>query len=226
MLVDPFANYVLTYIQPAALLCWLCDTCAPFRTFLTRLWKARPCTYEKPWVLVVYSDEILPGNQLKHVNLRKLQTVYWSILEFGMAALSLEAFWFTLTVVRSSVVNRISGGMSAVFRVLMAAFHDTNIADFLEGGVQVRLDHGFEIITLKLGVMISDLAALKMVIDNKGTSGTLFCTECRNVISIRRFEDIKQTAEKDGFKLLPCTWCDDEDFVLHTDEYLGVDSIA
>ena len=219
LLMEPFAKYTLTYIQPAALLRWLCDTCAPFRTYLTQVWKRKPCTYEKPWRLVVYSDEILPGNQLKHVNLRKLQTVYWSILEFGMSALSLEAFWFTLTVIRSSVVGRISGGMSAVFRILMAAFHDSSIADFHEGGIQLRLDHGFEVIMMKISVMISDLAALKLVIENKGTSGTLLCTECRNVVACRTPEQIVQTAEdKRRLKLIPCTWCDDKDFVLHTDE--------
>ncbi len=216
LLASPTRNHNLTYIQPAALLSWLSVECPMFRRFLTRVWTKCPCSYARPWKLVIYSDEVLPGNQLKHVNLRKLQTIYWSILEFGSHALSLEAFWFTLTVIRSSVVSRISGGMSAIFRILMAAFHDSSVADFLEGGVQVQLDHGPEIIVCRISTMISDLCALKQVIENKGTSGTIFCAECRNVLLERHAANIVQPHPRFNLKLYPATELDVNNFVMHT----------
>lgn len=44
-----------------------------------------------PWSLVLYADEIMPGNQLSYKGARKVWGVYWTILEFGSDALSDEA---------------------------------------------------------------------------------------------------------------------------------------
>ena len=213
-LLDPLADSKLTYLQPASLLRWLSEESLPFREFLTAVWMAYPCSQSKPWRIVVYADEVLPGNQLKHVNLRKLQAIYWSILEFGVAALSLEQFWFTLTVCRSKIVERCPGGMSAIFRILIAAFFDSNIADFFEGGVVVRLSHGYQTLVMKMGAMISDLAAFKQVIQHKGHNGSLFCLECRNVIDTT--SRIRQPRDAE-FKLCPATETNVNNFIVHTD---------
>lgn len=50
----------------------------------------QPPTLMDPWHLVLYADEILPGNQLAYKHSRKFWGIYWSILEFGAAALSDE----------------------------------------------------------------------------------------------------------------------------------------
>ena len=49
----------------------------------------RPALLE-PWRLVLYADEILPGNQLVYTSGRKLWGFYWSVLEWGSAALADE----------------------------------------------------------------------------------------------------------------------------------------
>ena len=61
-----------------------------FATFLERKYDEQPCSPEDPWNLVFYADEITPGSALKADNLRKIQAVYWSFLEFGGAALAKE----------------------------------------------------------------------------------------------------------------------------------------
>ena len=43
-----------------------------------------------PWSLILYADEILPGNQLAYKNKRKMWGIYWTILNLGSAALSDE----------------------------------------------------------------------------------------------------------------------------------------
>lgn len=44
----------------------------------------------QPWRLILYADEILPGNQLAYKSARKMWCVYWSVLDWGAAALANE----------------------------------------------------------------------------------------------------------------------------------------
>ena len=46
-----------------------------------------PPGFLQPWGLVWYSDEVGPGNQLKHSNRRKVQCIYWSMLPLGQHAM-------------------------------------------------------------------------------------------------------------------------------------------
>ena len=69
--------------------------------------RAHPKT---PWNLVFYADEITPGSALSADNLRKIQAVYLSFLEFGAAALAKEISWFVYTSKRSSEVRKLKGG--------------------------------------------------------------------------------------------------------------------
>ena len=45
---------------------------------------------EAPWSVVLYFDEVFPGNALAYKNQRKLWAVYWTFREFGSAALCKE----------------------------------------------------------------------------------------------------------------------------------------
>ena len=59
-----------------------------FAKLLQRQLNEVPCSPDRPWRLVLRSDEVVPGNQLSHDNKRKLWVVYWSFLELGPAALA------------------------------------------------------------------------------------------------------------------------------------------
>ena len=43
--------------------------------------------------VIIYADEVTPGNQIAHKQARKTWAWYWSIHEFGPAALADEATW-------------------------------------------------------------------------------------------------------------------------------------
>ena len=45
---------------------------------------------DRPLNIVLYGDEITPGNALAHTHKRKSWGIYWTLLEFGPAALSCE----------------------------------------------------------------------------------------------------------------------------------------
>jgi len=132
----------------------------------------------------VYSDEVTPGNQLKPNNLKKTQAVYWSIFEFGAAALADEEAWFEIAVMRSSVVKTIQGGMSAVFATVLEQFFNPNGHHMLETGITLHLFSGErKIIFIKFLYKLADEAALHAVWGCKGSSGLKPCLKCENVFN-------------------------------------------
>lgn len=76
--------------NPFAALCEACRSSAAFSAMVSRCAAASPSSLARPWKLVLYMDEILPGNQLAYTNERKMWGFYWTLLDFGSAALSDE----------------------------------------------------------------------------------------------------------------------------------------
>lgn len=76
--------------NPLAMLYKVCSVSASLAGLVRRVAAATPPTPELPWRMVLYTDEILPGNQLGYKSARKMWAVYWSILDWGSAALSDE----------------------------------------------------------------------------------------------------------------------------------------
>ena len=79
-------------LHPAATLTASIENCQPFAEFSLHRLQVCPSSFERPWRLVIYSDAVSPGNQLKHVNNRKLTTDYFSFAELGSHALAMEHF--------------------------------------------------------------------------------------------------------------------------------------
>lgn len=73
-----------------------------------------PCSADRPWGIIYYNDEVVPGNVLSADPSRKVQCVYLSFREFGPIALSREEAWFAVLACRSSVVSEVNAGMSQV----------------------------------------------------------------------------------------------------------------
>ena len=71
-----------------------------------------------PWRLLLYFDEVVPGNPLRPDNKRKIVVIYCSWLELDHL-LYAEKAWLTLGVIRSSIVKSVRGGISSVVRALL-----------------------------------------------------------------------------------------------------------
>ena len=69
--------------HPAAMLYTLGTHSTPFATVLRDAARRSPPTLLHPWRVVVYMDEVSPGNTLAYRHARKSWAVYWSILELG-----------------------------------------------------------------------------------------------------------------------------------------------
>ena len=71
--------------HPFAMLHKVCSVSNCMSNLVARVAEANPPSVASPWKLILYTDEVLPGNQLAYRNARKMWAIYWSILEFGSA---------------------------------------------------------------------------------------------------------------------------------------------
>ena len=76
--------------NPFAMFWYSCAKSKCFSDLVSRTLASNLPTVDAPWRLVLYADEILPGNQLAYKNARKMWGMYWSILTWGSAVLSDE----------------------------------------------------------------------------------------------------------------------------------------
>lgn len=177
---DDGGQITVPVLHPGAMLQYVVLHCKAFSDLLQQTLRDRPATHNRPYGLVWYSDEITPGNQLKHQNFRKMQAIYYSFQEPGPKCLSCEQMWFTLCSIRSSVVKSI-GGMSVLWRQLAPLFFEQ--PDF-RSGLVLNFAAGGEpqLFYANLRIMISDEAAIKASLCNKGASGLVFCVACQNAV--------------------------------------------
>lgn len=193
------------YLDPIATLVTCLEQCAPFRVYMSSCLQKVAPRYDQPWGIALYSDEISPGNQLRHQNKRKIQTIYWTFVQYGSAGLSNEHLWFTLCSVRSVEVSKV-GGLTVLWRHLIDSFfHPHN----LRFGLPLPMIAPDMILFADVSLMVSDEVALKSSIENKGAAGTLPCMFCRNVCS-------RGLDEHDvGGVLIPITCTDPARFSQH-----------
>ena len=164
------------FVQPAVLL----QHCIGMEQYHRVLRSCGISSHEHKLGIALYADESSPGNQLKSVNSRKLQIVYWSFVQHGKD-LACEFLWFPLCTLRSNLCNRI-GGLTELWKhVIQHMFMDH---DMRHGLVLQTSTTPFPIFA-DLAILIADEAALKQTAESTGASGTVFCMRCSNVVAHR-----------------------------------------
>ena len=134
---------------------------------------------QSPWSMILYFDELTPGQVLRPDNKRKTMSVYTSFVELGPHLLSRTQFWSTIAVARTSMIRKVVGGWSRMLRdLLRAAFAGQ---ETFESGVLVYAG-GPQLFFARLSNVIADEAALKLALDCKGASGLRPCPGCKNVM--------------------------------------------
>ena len=119
---------------------------------------------------------------MSYNNLRKTWCLYYSFLNFGWAALSGEAAWFIGTVVRSSTVQMLKGGLSAIAGEFLRLMFRTEHC-VMTGGFTLQLKNGRVVrIWARLTCNVSDEAALKTFWKCKGAGGLKLCLLCLNCV--------------------------------------------
>lgn len=135
--------------------------------------------------LLLYADEVTPGNPLAHKTARKVWCLYASIKEFN-TQLQNENAWVTLCCVRSSIVSELDGHLSQLVKAILCSIFQSQVCSMDVGLLLTEPAGCFQPkphkrLSLKMGFMIMDGQAFKFTMSSKGDSGSRFCMLCRNV---------------------------------------------
>ena len=171
----------IPYIDPFAML-----TVASSKTYMSALLERslveHPPSPDRPWSILFYSDEVTPGNVLKAQNHKKVQVIYWSFNEFGADALGKDGYWFTATVVRSSRVQDMEGGMSQLTSLILLTMFGS-VHNLKTSGIRLVVNGREFRMFATLGQVPSDEDALHQMWRCKGASGTKMCVMCKSVVN-------------------------------------------
>ena len=147
------------------------------------LWKRKleetlerlPCSFERPWRLVVYWDDVGIGSAVKADNKRNVAAIYASFLEFG-TWLRDERSWMPLGVMRTTVHKK-DVGTSALIKYLVRAIFRRGSSLSADG-----VDVGGTRIFARVHRILMDEGAGKDTFCAKGSSGLRPCWQCKNVV--------------------------------------------
>ena len=194
-------------VDPSRICTWPQKTCEGFSELIRNTLQDHPNSFEHPWGLVLYSDEVLPGNALSFANLRKLWSVYWTIFEFGQCVLADEHAWFCVAAERSENVKEFDGGIAQLFTVLLKYMFAGPGHQLQNSGVLLDLYGGGSVRTfLELRMFLQDGGAHKQVFCLKGDGGHHMCIECRNLYSVANaITEHAELGDADTEHLLTCS---------------------
>ena len=103
----------IPFVSPKALLHYLCSVSPDFASLLGSVASA---SHDRTLRLVLYADEVTPGNVLRPDAGRKFWAIYWTVCEFPEFFRRSEDSWFTVATIRSKFLETIPGGLSAVMK--------------------------------------------------------------------------------------------------------------
>jgi hypothetical protein len=191
----------MLFVNPLAMVWKLFKQGGSYAELLLQLFETKPSSPEQPYKLVVYADEVTPGNVLAHQNQRKIWIMYFSFLDFGGLVLQMEDAWVCSLIKRSVDVGTISGGISQIFAICLNLWFGAQTHDASTGGICLESPTG-EMFRFwaSLSMILQDGGAHKLVWHCKGDAGTKMCMLCRNLVSQR-----SKVAGEEGAELLKCS---------------------
>ena len=178
--------------------CW--ETCDGWSDLLAEKHMQNPSSIDSPWSLILYTDEVTPGDVNATAPTRKVQTIYWSFKELGHAILCKEDAWFCALVLRSSTCRSfVAGGLAQTMGALLKTFFPavgTNLQHtgmFLsKNGTEFRL-------FAKLAIVVQDGAAHKELWGCR--DGTRLCMKCLTVEASSELSDIDPSLKTNVLKV-------------------------
>ena len=124
----------------------------------------------RPLTLIIYIDEVCPGNPLRPEKSRTLQAIYWAFAEWPQWLLQRSAAWAVFGTIRSTIVAAFPGGVSYLMaRIVDVFFSDTGPS--LTIGVSMANQGRNLLMNAKLGGFLADEKAHNQIGDSKGASG-------------------------------------------------------
>lgn len=130
--------------------------------------------------LIVYIDEVRPGNPLRAEEARQTQCVYWTFADLPDHLLVCSDAWFIAGAFRSTVMGSIAGGVSGFMKLLLKLYFkaDTNFTI----GIVVSNGNDNYLLQASFAGFLADEKALREIFLLKGAAGTKPCPTCLNVV--------------------------------------------
>ena len=110
--------------DPAGLLQHYCKESPEYADRISRAWQRYPAGR---WRLILYEDEIQPGNAF--LSKKKLHAWYFSFREFDVEIYD-ENSWLCFAVLQSSIVPSVQGGFSCVSKLVHQALFTRKYPNF------------------------------------------------------------------------------------------------
>ena len=129
------------------------------------------CEDGTPLQLILYMDEICPGNPLRPEKSRTMQAIYWVFSDFPQWILSRTLSWPVFGVIRSNIIQRLPGGMSHFMRYVLLQFFPER-GHSLARGVQIKVRQTMYIVRSVFQGFLADDKAHTEVNCCKGATGT------------------------------------------------------
>ena len=170
----------VSFQNPFAWLQYNCLHSTDFAAIVQAAVRAHPCTPSSPWRLILYQDGVDPSDGLAKNHSRKSAVYYWSFVELGLRALSMEEVWGTLICLRYQEYTKLAGKHASLFdAVLDQFFSETH--HFRKTGCSLKFPNGERVLLLaKPSVLLADLPALAECLSCKGHAGLMCCPACTN----------------------------------------------
>ena len=108
--------------RPSFVIRYFITASVAFSSFMKRRLELHRCTHLRPWSLVLYTDEITPGDGFATTNNRKSLLWYFTFLEFGVHNLCREELWLPFGTLRSHICKTMPGGLSEVAAYVVRSF--------------------------------------------------------------------------------------------------------
>ena len=151
--------------------------------------------------IVIYADEVRPGNIHRPETARLYLGTYWTLMEFPEWFRKSQNAWFPLCYLRAKAIEQFDAGWSQLMAALL-----TKLFSPAEGGENLAVDgirvplskeepKAFLYTRLTWGCFLADESGLKHITGAKGSGGVKPCLCCQNVVSSARFPTPEDTPD-------------------------------
>lgn len=165
------------YVNPFAYLYCMSSVCSAFSDMMKSV-----CVDGQPLRIVIYADGLIPGNPFRPEASRKLQCIYWCIVDWPQHVLQRSFAWPVFSIIKQSLVDAIPGGLSRLMRIVLRIFFGTSGPSFKTGVHLVHRSGDFVVQGMFVG-FLADLLGHKEISDWRGSNGVYNCLTCQNCVN-------------------------------------------
>ena len=132
--------------------------------------------------IVLFVDEIRPGNVLRPDLGRATQDIFWTFAEFPDWYVVKDDAWLVFGGIRSAIVNKIEGDMSVLMAQVLHVFFSPQGPNFKTTGGILVLGNEQHLFKARFAGFLGDEKGLKEVYASKGPASTRPCLSCLNIV--------------------------------------------